>query len=105
MPSPQYPHVPAAIPGRLAVDSRFCGQRIGEHSFLEAMTKVLEQSSTIATYALIVHAKNEVRSAYNRAQRLSERQETMQARADYLNQLRMTVVRPNPGVALDGKAA
>lgn len=54
----------------------------------------------------LAHAeRNEIRSACNRAQRLSERRKMMQAWADYLDQLRTTVVRPNPGVALDGKAA
>jgi predicted GNAT family N-acyltransferase len=55
---PRYPSVPAALLGRLAVDSRERGQRIGEHILMDAMAKVLEQSATIATYALVVDAKD-----------------------------------------------
>jgi hypothetical protein len=55
---PRYPSVPAAILGRLAVDTRSRGQRIGEHLLVDAMAKVLEQSGSVATYALIVDAKD-----------------------------------------------
>lgn len=55
---PRYPSVPAALLGRLAVDTRERGQRIGEHILMDALAKVLEQSATIATYALIVDAKD-----------------------------------------------
>lgn len=38
----------------------------------------------------LAHAeRNQVRAAYNRAQRLVERRKTMQARADYLDQLKL----------------
>jgi len=40
----RYPNVPAALLGRLAVDSKERGQRIGEHILMDAMAKVLEQS-------------------------------------------------------------
>lgn len=64
---PRYPTVPAALLGRLAVDGRFRGQKIGEHLLMDAMAKVLEQSSTIATYALIVDAKDaQIASFYAR---------------------------------------
>jgi hypothetical protein len=55
---PRYPNIPAALLGRLAVDSKERGQRIGEHILMDAMAKVLEQSATIATYALVVDAKD-----------------------------------------------
>ena len=61
---PKYPTVPAALLGRLAVDSRSRGQRIGEHILLDAMAKVLEQSVAIATYALIVDAKDAQAAAF-----------------------------------------
>ena len=64
---PKYPTVPCALLGRLAVDSRFRGQKIGEHILMDAMAKVLEQSSTIANYALIVDAKDaQIASFYAR---------------------------------------
>ena len=55
---PRYPNVPAAILGRLAVDSRSHGQRIGEHILMDAMAKLLTQSATISAYALVVDAKD-----------------------------------------------
>lgn len=61
---PKYPNVPAAILGRLAVDNGSRGQRIGEHILLDAMAKVLEQSTSIATYALIVDAKDAQAAAF-----------------------------------------
>ena len=61
---PKYPDVPAALLGRLAVDSRYRGQHLGEHLLMDAMAKVLEQSATIATHALIVDAKDERAAAF-----------------------------------------
>ena len=61
---PKYPNVPAAILGRLAVDNASRGQRIGEHILLDAMAKILEQSTKIATYALIVDAKDAQAAAF-----------------------------------------
>jgi predicted GNAT family N-acyltransferase len=61
---PKYPNVPCAILGRLAVDSRYRGQRLGEHLLLDAMAKVLAQSQSIATYALIVDAKDDQAAAF-----------------------------------------
>jgi predicted GNAT family N-acyltransferase len=61
---PKYPDVPAALLGRLAVDSKSRGLRIGEHILMDAMAKVLEQSATIATYALVVDAKDAQAAAF-----------------------------------------
>jgi len=61
---PRYPDVPAALLGRLAVDSKSRGLRIGEHILMDAMAKVLEQSATIATYALVVDAKDAQAAAF-----------------------------------------
>jgi predicted GNAT family N-acyltransferase len=69
LPEPQarklakYPNVPCAILGRLALDDRYRGQRLGEHLLLDAMAKVLTQS--IATYALIVAAKDDKVAAFH----------------------------------------
>jgi ribosomal protein S18 acetylase RimI-like enzyme len=54
---PHYPAVPAALIGRLAVDTRFCGQRLGEALLLDAADRVLD--SDPAVFALIVDAKDE----------------------------------------------
>jgi predicted GNAT family N-acyltransferase len=61
---PKYPNVPCAILGRLAIDNRYRGQRLGEHLLLDAMAKVLTQSQSIAAYALIVDAKDEQAAAF-----------------------------------------
>lgn len=61
---PRYPNVPAALLGRLAVDGRSRGQRLGEHLLMDAMAKVLEQSASIATYALVVDAKDAQAAAF-----------------------------------------
>jgi ribosomal protein S18 acetylase RimI-like enzyme len=61
---PRYPNVPAALLGRLAVSTACRGQRIGEHLLLDAMAKVLEQSSAIATYALVVDAKDAAAASF-----------------------------------------
>lgn len=61
---PRYPDVPAALLGRLAVDSRSRGLRVGEHLLMDAMAKVLEQSAAIATYALVVDAKDARAAAF-----------------------------------------
>ena len=61
---PRYPDVPAALLGRLAVDNRSRGLRIGEHLLMDAMAKVLAQSAAIATYALVVDAKDAQAAAF-----------------------------------------
>lgn len=61
---PKYPSVPAALLGRLAVDSRWRGQRLGEHLLLDAMSRVLEQSESLAIAALVVDARDSEAAAF-----------------------------------------
>jgi predicted GNAT family N-acyltransferase len=61
---PKYPEVPVALLGRLAVDSKSRGFRVGEHILMDAMAKLLEQSATIAAYALVVDAKDAHAAAF-----------------------------------------
>lgn len=49
---PHYPDVPAALLGRLAVDSRYKGRRLGEHLLMDAMKRCLDNE--IAVFCLIV---------------------------------------------------
>ncbi len=57
--------VPAAMIGRLAVDKRFRGQRLGEAMLLDAADRVLD--SDPAAFALMVEAKDtEAASFYKR---------------------------------------
>jgi predicted GNAT family N-acyltransferase len=51
---PRYPDIPAALLGRLAVDSRYKGRGLGEHLLMDAMKRCLD--SEIAVFCLIVDA-------------------------------------------------
>jgi predicted GNAT family N-acyltransferase len=53
---PRYPIVPATLLGRLAIDQRHRGQRLGELLLFDACARVLK--SEIATFALVVDAKD-----------------------------------------------
>lgn len=59
---PKYPHLPAVLLGRLAVDLRFRGKRIGELLLLDAMNRALD--SQISWWAMIVHSKEKSLSFY-----------------------------------------
>ena len=61
---PHYPSVPAALIGRLAVDQRFRGQRLGEALLLDAADRVLD--SDPAVFALVVDAKDEAAASFYR---------------------------------------
>ncbi len=54
---PKYPHVPAVLLGRLAVDKTFQGKRVGDFLLVDALARVMK--SEIACYAMVVEAKNE----------------------------------------------
>jgi predicted N-acetyltransferase YhbS len=56
--TPQHP-IPVALLARLAVDSKFQGQKIGPGLLKQAMLKILEASRVIGIRAVLVHAKNQ----------------------------------------------
>ena len=56
---PRYPDLPAVLLGRLAVDSRYQGQGLGEILLMDALARALTQSQQIAALAVIVDAKDE----------------------------------------------
>ena len=56
---PRYPLVPATIIGRLAISQNFKGQKLGEFLLLDALHRCLQQSKQIASFAVIVDAKDE----------------------------------------------
>ena len=63
---PHYP-VPAVVIGRLAVDLRYRGRRLGEFLLLDAIRRVARASIAIAVYAIVVDAKNDrARAFYER---------------------------------------
>jgi hypothetical protein len=53
---PRYPVIPATLMGRLAIDSRFQGARLGEFLLFDAMARTLR--SEIASFAFIVDPKD-----------------------------------------------
>lgn len=62
---PRYPMIPATLLGRLAVDQRHRGRRLGEHMLLDALARTLR--SDIATFAIVVDAKDETAAAFYKA--------------------------------------
>jgi len=60
---PHYP-VPAALLGRLAVDSTCQGQKLGKYMLFDAFHRVLHAAETLAVYALVVDAKNDGARAF-----------------------------------------
>ena len=61
---PRYPSVPAARIGRLAIDGRFRGRRLGGALLLNAAMRALR--SEIAVFALVVDAKDGEAAAFYR---------------------------------------
>ena len=56
---PKYPEVPATLLGRLAVSENYRGPRLGEFLLLDALHRSWEQSTRIASAAIVVDAKDE----------------------------------------------
>jgi GNAT superfamily N-acetyltransferase len=56
--TPRHP-IPVALLARLAVDSKYQGQKLGEGLLKHALLKILEASKTIGLRAVLVHAKNQ----------------------------------------------
>ena len=54
-----YPTVPATLLGRLALHSSLKGRKMGAPFIQHAMNKALEASYNVASYAVVVHAKND----------------------------------------------
>lgn len=56
---PRYEVLPAALIGRLAVDTSFQGRGIGSYLLIDALTRSYTLSKQIAIFAVIVEAKDE----------------------------------------------
>lgn len=64
---PRYDSLPTTLIGRLAVDSRQKGKKLGDLLLRAAFGRALETSKTVASWAIVVDAKDEtVRSFYQR---------------------------------------
>ena len=56
---PTYPRLPATLIGRLARHIDLKGQAVGELLLMDALRKALEATRTVASFAVIVEAKDE----------------------------------------------
>jgi len=63
---PKYPEVPATLIGRLARATRVRGQGVGELLIADALTRILAAGLSIATFAIVVDAKDADAAAFYR---------------------------------------
>ncbi|NJM18327.1 MAG: GNAT family N-acetyltransferase [Richelia sp. RM2_1_2] len=56
---PRYPLLPATLLGRLAVDQTYQGKGMGELVLIDALKRVLEATSQVASLAVVVEAIDE----------------------------------------------
>lgn len=56
---PRYPKIPVTLLGRLAVDSRYQGQKIGQLLLVDALLRSARQAKEIASMAVVVDAIDE----------------------------------------------
>jgi GNAT superfamily N-acetyltransferase len=61
---PKYPHVPATLLGRLAIDRRYQGRGYGELLIIDALRRALQATTEVASYAVVVDAINERARSY-----------------------------------------
>ncbi len=61
---PKYPVVPATLLGRLATDQNYRGLGLGEHLLMDALQRCYNTSSQIASYAVVVDAKDDTAVAF-----------------------------------------
>jgi GNAT superfamily N-acetyltransferase len=60
---PKYP-LPVALVGRLAVDERARGRRLGERLLMDALHRVLDAAELVACMGIIVDAKDETAAGF-----------------------------------------
>ena len=68
---PRYETLPAFLIGRLAVDERYKGQRLGERLLLDALQRCTLYREPIAALAVIVDAIDEKAASFYRKVRFS----------------------------------
>ena len=61
---PRYDNIPAALIGRLARAERVYGQGMGELLLADAIRRILAAGRTLATFAIIVDAKDDRAAAF-----------------------------------------
>lgn len=63
---PKYPMLPGILIGRLAIDSKYQGQKIGAYLLIDALKRSLLISDQIGINALIVDAKDDNAASFYR---------------------------------------
>ncbi len=63
---PRYPEIPAALIGRLAVALDRRGKGLRELLLIDALRRIIETGESVASYATVVHAKNQGAVAFYR---------------------------------------
>lgn len=63
---PKYPFVPVTLLGRLAVDMKLRGKRMGEHLLIDALRRAFQASRDVASVAVVVDAKDDSAVAFYR---------------------------------------
>ncbi len=63
---PRYPMVPATLLGRLAVDTAFRGQHLGEFLLFDALHRALPATSGIASWAVVVDPIDDEAAGFSR---------------------------------------
>ena len=63
---PKYPLIPATLMGRLAVDLKYRGRRLGELLLMDGLERSYFHSSQVASFAVVVDAKESAVAFYQR---------------------------------------
>jgi predicted GNAT family N-acyltransferase len=63
---PRYSFIPVTLMGRLAVDRKYQGQRLGEILLLDGLSRSCTHSSQVASIAVVVDAKENAVEFYMR---------------------------------------
>jgi ribosomal protein S18 acetylase RimI-like enzyme len=61
---PRHPEIPAALIGRLAVATAFQGRGLGKELLMDALVQIIDKSSSIGIYAIVVDAINDQAAAF-----------------------------------------
>jgi ribosomal protein S18 acetylase RimI-like enzyme len=63
---PKYPFIPATLMGRLAVDQKHQGRRLGEILLMDGLKRSFVHSGQVASFAVLVDAKENAVEFYRR---------------------------------------
>jgi predicted N-acetyltransferase YhbS len=63
---PKYPLIPATLMGRLAVDLKYQGRRLGEILLMDGLDRSYRHSRQVASFAVVVDAKENAVEFYRR---------------------------------------